>query len=130
MSSFNDFTRCFQVNEAMSAGRVVALSNNGKIGLAACDAANSLGVLEEDCTANTYENPKVRLWGCGTRLIAVTNTPLTAGDTVVIVTSGYVAGTNGRVGDTGVEIGIMIDTTGNSQNGKLFEVAIQGPRIT
>jgi hypothetical protein len=128
MSSFNDFSRSFQVNAAMSAGRVVALSNNGKIGLAACDAANAIGVLEEDVTAETYENPKVRLLGACSRLISVTGCPCTAGDVMVIVTNGQVSVTNARAGDTGVEIGVLVENAGT--NGQLKEVILQAPRIT
>jgi hypothetical protein len=128
MSSFNDFSRSFQVNAAMSAGRVVALSSNSKIGLAACDAANAIGVLEDDVTSNTYENPKVRLFGAGSRLISITGCPCTAGDVMVVCTNGQVSVTNGRAGDSGVEIGILVENAGT--NGQLKEVILQAPRIT
>ena len=64
MATYNDFSRSFTVNAAMSAGRRVALSNNGSIGLAAAEQFG-VGVLERDCTADAFENPKVRLPGTG-----------------------------------------------------------------
>lgn len=128
MSTFNDFSRSFQVNAAMSAGRIVALSSNGKIGLAAADAANAIGVLEEDVTANTYENPRVRFFGACSRLVSITGCPCTAGDVMVIVTNGQASVTNGRVGDTGVEFGVLVENAGT--NGQLKEVILQAPRVT
>jgi hypothetical protein len=130
MSTQQDFTRSFEVNAAMSRGRVVACSPNGKISLAACDDAKSIGVLQVDTTANSYENPKVRLWGAGTAMVAVTGTPLTASDVMVLVTDGYVSVTNGKTGDSGVEIGILLESAAAGTNGQLREVAIQSPRIT
>ncbi len=124
MGSQVDFSRSFQVNSAMSRGRVVAVSNNAKIDLAACDSARVVGVLQIDTSANAYENPKVRLLGVGTALISVTGCPLTAGDVMVVVTSGQVSVTNGRTGDTGVEIGVLLESAGPTENGTLKEVTI------
>lgn len=122
MSSQQDLTRSFQVNAAMSAGRVVAVSNNGYIGLAACDSAIAIGVLQVDTTANAYENPRVRLLGAGTVLVSVTGCPLTTGDVMVVVTSGQVSVTNGRTGDTGVELGVLLENA--ATNGELKEVTM------
>lgn len=130
MSGQNNFSDTFQVNAAMSRGRVVALSTNAKIGLAACDATNAVGVLQEDVTDNAYENAPVRLLGTGTVMVAVTGTPLTAGDIMVIVTNGFVSVTNGRAGDTGMKIGILKESAAVSTNGQLREVIPQIQRIS
>ncbi len=122
MSSFNNFSRSFQVNAAMSAGRIVALSNNGKLDLAACDGTNAIGVLEDDTTSNSYENPKVRFFGPFTRLVAITGCPCTAGDRMVLVTNGQASVTNGRAAETGVEFGVLIENAGT--NGQLKEVLL------
>lgn len=123
MSAQNDFSRSFQVNAAMSRGTVVACSPNGKLTAALCDSSTTIGVLQDDCTSNTYENPKVRLWGAGTAQIAITGAPLTAGDVMVVVTGGYVSVTNARAGDTGVKIGVLLENA--STNGQLYEVAMR-----
>lgn len=122
MATQQDLTRSFETNTAMSRGRVVALSNNGKITLAACDSAIAIGVLQVDTTANAYENPKVRLFGAGTVLVSVTGCPLTAGDVMVVVTSGQVSVTNARTGDTGVEFGVLLESA--ATNGDLKEVTM------
>lgn len=122
MSTQQDFTRSFQTNTAMSRGRVVALSNNGKITLAACDSAIVIGTLAVDTTAEAYENPKVRLLGAGTVMVSVTGCPLTAGDVMVVCTSGQVSATNARTGDTGVEFGVLLENA--ATNGELKEVAM------
>ncbi len=114
----------------MSRGRVVAVSNNGYIDLAAVDSGIAVGVIQEDITSGTYENANVRLFGTGTAMIAVTGTPLTAGDVMVICTSGYVSVTNGLVGASGVRIGVLLESAGPSTNGQLREVAFQGVRVT
>lgn len=123
MAVQHNFTRSFQVNAAMSAGRVVAVSNNGKIGLAAINT-RGVGVLQEDTTAEAYENPAVRLYGTGTVRVSVTGTPLTAGDTLYTVTNGQVAGTNGNIGTAQI-FGTLLETTGPSANGTLAEVLPQ-----
>ncbi len=122
MSTFTNDSRSFQVNAAMSAGRIVALSSNGKIGLAAADATNAVGVREEDVTANTYENPKVKYFGSCSRLVSITGCPCTAGDRMVIVTNGQASVTNGRQGETGVEFGILVENA--TVNGQLREVIL------
>ena len=123
MATTNNLTRTFPVTVAMSKGTVVQLHTDGNI---RPNPINSfgIGVLLDDCTANAYENPAVRLWGAGTVPITVTGTPLTAGDIVYAVTSGRVAGTNGFVGTTnaGRIVGSIVETTGNTQNGNQFEV--------
>jgi hypothetical protein len=123
MATANNLTRTFPVTTAMSRGTVVFLHTDGNIRANAINKFG-VGVLLDDCTAGAYENPAVRLWGAGTVPISVTGTPLTAGDLVYAVTGGQVAGTNGFVGTTnaGRIVGTIMETTGNSQNGNLFEV--------
>ena len=123
MATANNLTRTFPVTVAMSRGTVVQLHTDGNIRPNPINKFG-IGVLLDDCTANAYENPAVRLWGAGTVPISVTNTPLTAGDLVYAVTNGQVAGTNGFVGTTnaGRIVGSIVETTGNTQNGNLFEV--------
>lgn len=122
MSTQNDSPRSFPVNAAMSAYRVVNVSANGSLDLAAVDQ-RGIGILQQDCTAESYERPAVRLWGSGTFKVAVTNTPVTAGNTVVVVTSGYVAVTNGLVGNSGVIVGRSLETLASGNNGAVIEVA-------
>ena len=122
MATQNNETRSFAVNAAMSAYRVVAVSSNGSIDLAAVDR-RGVGILQEDTTANSYERPNVRLYGTGTFRVAVTGTPLTAGNTMVVVTNGFVSVTNGLVGNTGVIIGILLESAAASTNGSIREVA-------
>lgn len=122
MATQNNQTRSFPVNAAMSAYRVVTVSSNGSIDLAAVDK-RGIGILQEDCTANTYERPEVRLYGTGTFRVAVTGTPLTAGNTMVVVTNGFVSVTNGLVGNTGVVIGILLESADANTNGSIREVA-------
>ena len=123
-----DLSRSFPVSTAMSRGRVVQLFSDGNIRL---NPINSLGigVLAEDCAGNSYENPKVRLWGAGTVGVSVTGTGLTAGDTLYAVTSGQVAGTNGATTMVGAAygrvLGVLAETTGSGQNGNLFEMIMQ-----
>jgi hypothetical protein len=107
----------------MSKGTVVQLHTDGNIRPNPINQFG-IGVLLEDVTANAYENPAVRLWGAGTVPVSVTGTPLTAGNLVYAVTGGQVAGTNGFVGTTngGRIVGSIVETTGNTQNGNLFEV--------
>ena len=123
MATANNLTRTFPVTVAMSKGTVVQLHTDGNIRPNPINQFG-IGVLLEDCTANAYENPAVRLWGAGTVPVSVTGTPLTAGNLVYAVTGGQVAGTNGFVGTTngGRIVGSIVETTGNSQNGNLFEV--------
>jgi hypothetical protein len=122
MATANNLTRTFPVTVAMSKGTVVQLHTDGNIRPNPINQFG-IGVLLEDCTANAYENPAVRLWGAGTVPVSVTGTPLTAGNTLYAVTGGQVAGTNGFIGSTnaGRIVGVLIETTGASQNGNLFE---------
>jgi hypothetical protein len=123
MATANNLTRTFPVTVAMSKGTVVQLHTDGNIRPNPINQFG-IGVLLEDCTANAFENPAVRLWGAGTVPVSVTGTPLTAGNLVYAVTGGQVAGTNGFVGTTngGRIVGSIVETTGNTQNGNLFEV--------
>lgn len=122
MATQNNQSRSFAVNAAMSAFRVVAVSSNGSIGLAAVDV-RGVGILQEDTTANSYERPEVRLYGAGTFRVAVTGTPLTAGNTMVVVTNGFVSVTNGLAGNSGVVIGTLLESAGVGTNGSIREVA-------
>ena len=106
----------------MSAYRVVAVSSNGSIGLSAVDV-RGVGVLQEDTTAESYERPSVRLWGTGTFRVAVTGTPLTAGNVMVVVTNGFVSVTNGLIGNSGVAVGTLLESAGAATNGSIREVA-------
>jgi uncharacterized protein YdaL len=123
MATANNLTRTFPVTVAMSKGTVVQLHTDGYIRPNPINQFG-IGVLLEDVTANAYENPAVRLWVAGTVPVSVTGTPLTAGNLVYAVTGGQVAGTNGFVGTTngGRIVGSIVETTGNTQNGNLFEV--------
>jgi hypothetical protein len=128
MSVQKDFTGSWQVNAAMSRGFVVAFSPNGKLSLALCDSATSIGVIQEDTTANSYENPKVRLWGAGTVMVAVTGCPLTAGDVMVVVTGGYVSVTNGKTGNVSTKVGILLESA--ATNAELKEMAMGFAAVT
>lgn len=90
MSTQNDFTRSFGVNAAMSAGLRVSVSSNGKIGLAG-RTDPGVGVLQQDCTNDTWQTPKVRFWGTGSVGVIATGAPGTAGDLVFAVVTGQVA---------------------------------------
>lgn len=122
MATQNNELKSFAVNEAMSAFRLVAVSSNGSIGYAAVDA-RAVGVLQEDVSNDSFERGPVRLWGTGTFRVAVTGTPLTAGNTMVVVTSGYVSVTNGLVGNTGYVVGVLLESAAASTNGSVREVA-------
>ncbi len=125
MATQNNFTRSFQTNDAASRGMVAAISPNGKVSVALCDSATAIGIFQEDTTSGAYENPVIRLPGTGTVMVSVTGTPLTAGDLMVIVTGGQVSVTNGRAGNSGVAIGLLIESAGPSTNGTLREVAMR-----
>jgi len=114
MATQNDFSRSFTVNAAMSAFARVAISSNGSIGLAGAGVVG-VGVLQEDTTANSYENPKVRLYGAGTCRIAVTAVPVTIGDVMFCVTNGLVANTGGTV-----SFGYALGSA--ATNGQIIEV--------
>lgn len=114
----------------MSAFMRVVVSPNGFISIAGVDTLG-IGMVQEDCTANAYENVAVRLWGTGTNRVILTGISCTAGDRLVAVTNGLVALTNGLVGNTGVVVGMMVDPS--SANGgttfatnPVIEVAWQG----
>lgn len=92
MATQNDFTRSFAVNAAMSAGLRVSVSSNGKIGLAS-STEPGVGVLQEDCTAESYENPKVRFYGTGSVVCVGTGAPATAGNLVFAAVTGQIVPT-------------------------------------
>lgn len=114
-SQYND-SRSFSVNAAMSAFRRVAVSNNGYIGYAAI-AVKGVGILQRDCTADSFENPEVRLYSAGTQKIAITAAPITVGDAIYAVTNGMGAVTNGANG--GTTIGIALESA--ASNGDIIE---------
>lgn len=120
MGTYNDFSRSFQVNAAMSAGARVALSSNGKIGLAG-DRVLGLGVLERDTSANAYENPKVRFFGTGSALVAVTGGPATVGDKVYCLANGQVGPTSAAAGN-GIQFGLLLESYAAADNGSIAEV--------
>ncbi len=129
MATQVNFVRGFRPNVAMSAGMRVTVSVNGYINVAGVDVLG-IGVVQEDCTANTYETVPVRLWGTGTFRAILTGVSCTAGDRLVAVTNGMVALTNGLVGNTGVVVGMLIDPS-SANGGTTFatnptvEVAMQ-----
>jgi hypothetical protein len=92
MSTQNDFSRSFALNSAMSAGRRVAISNNGKLDPAGVGVAG-IGVLQEDGTTDSWCNPKVRFYGTGSVGILGTGAPATAGDFVYAAATGMIAPT-------------------------------------
>lgn len=119
MSTYNDFSRSFTVNAAMSAGVRVALSSNGSIGLAG-DRILGLGVLQRDTTAGSYENPKVRFFGTGSVSVAVTGGPATVGDKLFCLALGQVGPTSAAAGN-GIQFGILLESYSAAQNGSLAE---------
>lgn len=118
MSTQNDFSRSFTVNAAMSAFRRVTVSANGSIGYAAINEAG-IGVLQQDTTANSYENPKVRFYTTGSFKVSATGGLVTAGNTLYAVTNGQVAVTNGATG--GVAVGIALES--GNYTGEWIEAA-------
>lgn len=125
MSTYNDRTRSFPVSTAMSAGILVEIFTDGYIRPNTCNR-QPLGVLLEDCTANSYENPSVRLWGSGTALVQVASA-MTVGDTCYAVTNGQIAATNGSTTTRGygIIVGTMLETTTTAQTNNRFEIAMQ-----
>lgn len=124
MSTHNDITRSFPVSSAMSAGVIVEIFTDGYIRV---NSANNigLGVLQEDCTANSYENPAVRLWGAGTVRVQVASA-MTVADKCYAVTGGQIAATNGSTTTRGYGriVGTLLETTGTAQTSNLFEMAM------
>lgn len=116
MATYNDFSRSFTVNAAMSAGARVALSSNGSIGLAGA-AIVGIGVLQRDTTAGSYENPAVRFYGTGSVAVAVTGAPATVGDTLYCLANGQVGPTNSAT--NGIQWGTLLESY--STNGVLAE---------
>lgn len=125
MATSNDISRSFAVSTAMSAGRRVEIAPDGKIRVGSINKVG-VGYLVDDTSANSYENPKVRLHGAGTVRASLTGTPLTAGDLLYAVTNGQLSGTNSYVGLTagGRIVGCLVETTGSGQDGNLFEVSM------
>lgn len=90
MATQNDFTRSFGVNAAMSAFSRVVVSPNSKISLADLNT-RGLGVLQEDVSNDTWQNPAVRFWGTGSCQVLATGGSITPGDTLfTAVEPGYV----------------------------------------
>lgn len=121
MATQTNFTRSFAVNAAMSAGRIVALSSNGSIGLAAINT-KGLGVIQDDTTSGAYENPAVRFPSTGSVRVSVTGLAATPADTLYSVTNGQLSGTNGAGGVGAQAWGVLLETTGGAPGGALFEV--------
>jgi hypothetical protein len=120
MATYNDFTRSFQVNAAISAGSRVALSHNGSIGVAG-DRVLGIGVIDRDCSAAAYENPKVRFYGTGSVGVAVTGGPATAGDKMYCLATGQVGPTSAAAGN-GIQFGILLQSYSAGDNGTIAEV--------
>ncbi len=125
MSTHNDITRSFAVTVAMSYGTLVEIFTDGYIRPNSYNR-QPLGVLLEDCTANAYENPAVRLWGAGSAKVQIASA-VTVGDIVYAVTSGQIASTNGSTTTRGygIIVGTMLETSTTAQTNNLFEVAMQ-----
>lgn len=125
MSSYNAFgLRSFPVSVAMSAGTLIEIFADGYIRPNTCNR-QPLGVLNDDCTANSYENPTVRMF-CPTARIQVASA-MTVGDICYAVTSGQIASTNGSTTTRGygIIVGTMLETTTTAQTNNRFEVALQ-----
>lgn len=118
MSTQNDFTRAFGLNAAMSAGTRVAVSSNGKLDVAGAGKAG-VGVLQQDGTTNSYDNPKVRFWGTGSVGILATGAPATAGNLMFAVVTGMVAPT--QAATPYAAIGYLLESY--TVNGSKVEVA-------
>lgn len=130
MATQSNFLRTFQTNAAISAFTRVVVSPNGYISVAAVDQLG-IGILQEDVTSNSYENAVVRLWGTGTFRAIVTGLAVTAGDRLVCVTNGLVAGTNGLVGNSGVVCGMLVAPSSavggtTAATNPVVELAFQG----
>ncbi len=125
MSTYANHTRSFPVSTAMSMGALVEIFTDGKIRVNSYNRV-PLGVLLEDCTANSYENPAVRLWGSGSARVQVASA-MTVGDTCYAVTAGQIASTNGSTTTRGygIVVGTMLETTTTAQTNNLFEIAMQ-----
>ena len=103
------------MNAAMSAFVRVAVSSNKSIGLADAGVVG-VGMLQEDCTANSFENPKVRMFGFGSCRASVTACPVTAGSVLFCVTGGQAAPAGGTV-----SYGYALENA--ATNGQVIEVA-------
>ena len=108
MSTQNDFSRTFKTNVAMSAGTRVAISSgNGYLQVAGVQVLG-VGVIQEDVTSNSFENPKVRFWGTGSVTMLGTGAPATQGDTVYAIATGYVGPASG--GTPWVSVGTLLES--------------------
>ena len=114
MATQNDFSRSYSVNAAMSAFVRVAVSSNGRIGPAGLGVVG-VGMLQEDTTAGTYENPKVRFYGTGSARAAVTGCPITASAVLFCLANGLA----GPAGGT-VSYGYALENA--ATNGQVIEV--------
>lgn len=122
MSTQNDFSRSFKVNAAMSAFVRVSVSSNGKLDVAATDIAG-VGILQEDTTSDSYQNPKIRFYGTGSCKMSGTGAPATAGDLVYFLAAGQVGPASG--GTPWVSAGTLLESY--TVNGSIVEVV---PMIT
>jgi len=125
MSTYNNNTRSFPVSVAMSQGTLVEIFTDGYIRPNSYNRV-PLGVLLDDCSADPFENPAVRLWGSGSARVQVASA-MTVGDVCYAVTSGRIASTNGSTTTRGygIVVGTMLETTTTAQTGNLFEIAMQ-----
>jgi hypothetical protein len=121
MATQNDFSRAFPVNTAMSAFRRVSLSSNGGLGYSQATEAG-VGVLQDDVLGLAYENPKVRFYGTGSVMVAVTGGPATAGATMWAAVTGYVTPIVPSPVTAGVTFGILLAPLIVTVNGTFAEV--------
>ena len=90
MATYNDVTRGFTPNTAMSAYIRVTVSANGAINPSAGEIG--AGILLEDTAGNSYEVPKVRFANSGSCPVAVTGngtTAITPGASIGTTANGY-----------------------------------------
>ena len=92
MATSHDNSRTFPSNAAMSQNRLVVLSSNGGVDLAGDDVAG-IGILTRDTVEGDTYGAVVRLPGAGTMPVAITATPVTAGDLLYAAATGYAAPT-------------------------------------
>ena len=117
MATQNDFSRAFPASVPMSAWRRVSCTSTGAIAYAnATDPG--VGVLQEDVLGGTtYENPKVRFYGTGSVMVAVTGGVATPGNTAYTAVTGYVSA---ATSSGSITFGIFL--TAATPNGTVAEV--------
>lgn len=93
MSTQNDSTRTFAASAACTQYRRVALGSDGTVSHADNTEAG-IGIVQNDVSGASDPNGAVvRLPGTGSHLIAITASPVTAGDLLYAAADGYAAPT-------------------------------------